>query len=50
MFSAFLSTQGVTPKTNAVKTEIDRIKDYMGKVKMIEDKKKGINKSFLKRI
>jgi len=41
LYWAFLSSQGVTPKTNAVKTEIDRIKTYMGKVKMIEDKKKA---------
>ena len=41
LFPAFLSSHGVTPKNNAVKSEIDRIKDYMGKVKMIEDKKKG---------
>lgn len=41
MFWAYLASQGITPKNNPVKQELDRIKEYMGKVKAIEDRQKA---------
>uniref|UniRef100_H2Y4M5 Nuclear nucleic acid-binding protein C1D n=1 Tax=Ciona savignyi TaxID=51511 RepID=H2Y4M5_CIOSA len=35
----YLIANGVNPKSHPVKSELDRIKTYMGKIKEIEDKK-----------
>ncbi|KAL9953776.1 hypothetical protein ACROYT_G041240 [Oculina patagonica] len=55
MFWMYLTTQGVNPRQHPVKTELDRIKKYMGKVKEATEKKeasaridKGAAKRFVK--
>ncbi|XP_078351892.1 nuclear nucleic acid-binding protein C1D-like isoform X2 [Oculina patagonica] len=41
MFWMYLTTQGVNPRQHPVKTELDRIKKYMGKVKEAAEKKEA---------
>lgn len=41
LFWAYLNTCGLNPKGKGVKTELDRIRTYMNRVKEIEDKKKA---------
>ncbi|XP_073248421.1 nuclear nucleic acid-binding protein C1D-like [Porites lutea] len=55
MFWMYLTTQGVNPREHPVKSELDRIKKYMGKVKEATEKKeaslridKGAAKRFVK--
>lgn len=55
MFWMYLTTQGVNPRQHPVKSELDRIKKYMGKVKEATEKKeaslridKGAAKRFVK--
>lgn len=40
LFWAYLVTQGINPKQHPVKNELVRIKEYMGKIKLAEEKKK----------
>ncbi|KAJ7365573.1 DNA-binding protein c1d [Desmophyllum pertusum] len=55
MFWMYLTTQGINPRQHPVKSELDRIKKYMGKVKEATEKKeasvridKGAAKRFVK--
>ncbi|XP_054934733.1 nuclear nucleic acid-binding protein C1D-like [Physeter macrocephalus] len=41
MFWVYLATQGVNPKEQPVKQELERIRVYMNRVKEITDKKKA---------
>ncbi|XP_028396181.1 nuclear nucleic acid-binding protein C1D-like [Dendronephthya gigantea] len=41
MFWIYLITQGVNPKDHGIKHELDRVKDYMKKIKDASDKKKA---------
>lgn len=41
MFWMYLTTQGVNPRQHPVKSELDRIKKYMGKVKEATEKKEA---------
>ncbi|XP_070571374.1 nuclear nucleic acid-binding protein C1D-like [Ptychodera flava] len=41
MFWIYLTTQGINPKEHPIKQELDRIRNYMNKVKEITDKKKA---------
>ncbi|XP_046847743.1 nuclear nucleic acid-binding protein C1D-like [Xenia sp. Carnegie-2017] len=41
MFWIYLITQGVNPKEHGVKHELDRIKNYMKKVKDVSERKKA---------
>ena len=53
LFWAFLTVQGVQPRDHAVKKELDRVRQYMGKLKEIEEKEKKpeqrVNKDAAKR-
>merc|ERR1712228_555604 len=40
LFWAYLTTQGVNPKQHPIRNELKRIQEYMGKVKLAEEKKK----------
>jgi len=39
LFWTYLITQGIDPKTHPIKDELLRIKQYMGKIKLAEEKK-----------
>ena len=39
MFWMYLITQGISPKEHGIKHELDRVKDYMKKIKDVGDKK-----------
>ncbi|CAB4017356.1 Nuclear nucleic acid-binding C1D [Paramuricea clavata] len=41
MFWIYLITQGVNPKEHGIKHELDRVKDYMKKIKDAGDKRKA---------
>lgn len=41
MFWIYLITQGINAKEHGIKHELDRVKNYMGKIKEISDKKKA---------
>ncbi|XP_063774477.1 nuclear nucleic acid-binding protein C1D [Pseudophryne corroboree] len=41
LFWVYLTTQGVNPKEHPVKTELERIRSYMNRVKEITDRKKA---------
>ena len=41
LFWAYLITQGINPRTHAIKGELDRIRIYMSKIKEIEDRGKA---------
>ncbi|XP_062509359.1 nuclear nucleic acid-binding protein C1D-like [Corticium candelabrum] len=53
LFWAFLMVQGVPPREHAVQKELDRVKQYMGKLKEIEEKEmkpeKRLNKGAAQR-
>ena len=40
LFWAYLVTQGINAKLHPIRNELKRIKEYMGKVKLAEEKKK----------
>ena len=40
LFWAYLTTQGVNPKQHPIRNELKRVQEYMGKVKLMEEKKK----------
>merc|ERR1712212_1425127 len=40
LFWAYLSTQGINAKQHPIRNELKRIQEYMGKVKLAEEKKK----------
>merc|ERR1711872_823140 len=40
LFWAYLSTQGINPKQHPIRNELKRIQEYMGKVKLAEEKRK----------
>ncbi|XP_078001140.1 nuclear nucleic acid-binding protein C1D-like [Glandiceps talaboti] len=42
MFWMYLTTQGINPKDHPIKQELDRIRNYMNRVKQIVDKKKAV--------
>ncbi|KAK2156845.1 hypothetical protein LSH36_204g10034 [Paralvinella palmiformis] len=41
LFWTYMNTKGENPKEHGVKDELDRIKNYMGRVKEIEDRLKA---------
>lgn len=53
LFWAFLTVQGISPREHAVKKELDRVRQYMGKLKEIEEKdrkpEQRVNKDAAKR-
>ncbi|KAI8487664.1 DNA-binding protein c1d [Branchiostoma belcheri] len=52
LFWIYLTTQGIDPKDHPIKSELDRIRSYMNRVKEIEVKRKAakVDKAAAKRI